>query len=73
MRQLKAADADFLAGKGDHATNTGRVSGAGIVAIVLVLGGAAYLAIFLWITVTRVREEAPNMWPPEDDGHKPRH
>jgi len=73
MRQLNVASGDFLAGELRHATNTGRVSGAGVVAIVLVLGGALYLTIFLWITVTRVREEAPNMWPPDDGRHDSHH
>ena len=38
-----------------------------LVAAVLVIGGVIYLVIFLWITVVRVREEAPQMWPPDSE------
>jgi hypothetical protein len=30
-----------------------------IVAVVLVVGGGAYLAVFLWVTAVRVREIGP--------------
>lgn len=41
--------------------------------MVLVIGGAAYLAIMLWITVVRVREEYTKMWPPETGKHESEH
>jgi len=36
-----------------------------LVAVVLVIGGALFLAIFLWITAQRVKEIGPPKPPPD--------
>ncbi|MBV8170380.1 MAG: hypothetical protein JO219_00430 [Candidatus Eremiobacteraeota bacterium] len=43
---------------------THMLSGAALVAIVLVTGGAIYLTIFFWVTVQRVNELGPPKPPP---------
>jgi len=40
------------------------MSDAALVATVLVIGGASFLAIFLWVAVVRVRESHANDPPP---------
>ncbi|MBC5824834.1 MAG: hypothetical protein GIW99_02885 [Candidatus Eremiobacteraeota bacterium] len=40
-----------------------------IVSIVLVVGGVAYLSIFLWVTASRVREIGPPKAPPDEGRH----
>lgn len=42
------------------------MTGGALLGTVLLIGGAAYLAIFLWITQARVRDLGPDKYP---DGH----
>jgi len=42
-----------------------RMTDATLVAVVLVIGGGLFLAIFLWITAQRVKEIGPPKPPPD--------
>jgi len=53
----------FLAGKRPVAANAARMTDQALLGTVLVIGGGAYLAIFLWITQARVRDLGPDKRP----------
>jgi len=53
----------FLAWKRRVAANAERMTGQALLGTVLVIGGAAYLAVFLWITQARVRDLGPDKMP----------
>lgn len=44
------------------------MTGGALLGTVLVIGGAAYLAIFIWITQSRVRDLGPDKYP-DHHGH----
>ncbi len=46
-----------------------RVNDNAIVSVVLIVGGAVYLGVFLWVASERVREIGPPKAPPQD-GHR---
>lgn len=54
------------AGKALNAANDARMNGGTLLATVLVVGGALYLSIFLWITRERLKEIGP---PKPPGGH----
>ena len=47
------------------ARTAGVMHDASLVALILIIGGALYLAIFFWVTVQRVKEIGPPKPPPE--------
>ena len=63
-----AARALFLAGNSRVAANARSMTDSALVGTVLVIGGAAYAAIFIWITQARVRDLGPDK-KPDHGGH----
>ena len=67
LMQTYARDTFFLAGNRAGAANARSMTDQALLGTVLVIGGGAYLAIFMWITQARVRDLGPDKKP--DRGH----